>query len=39
MPKIKRQRITHTEEWGIIQQRALWPEQETYELIRPKSRP
>ncbi len=35
MPKIKRQRIAHTEEWGIIQQRALWPEQETYELIRP----
>jgi len=35
MPKVKRQRIAHTEEWGILQQRTLWPEQEQYELIRP----
>jgi len=35
MPKSKRQRIAHTEEWGVIQQRTLWPEQEQYELIRP----
>jgi len=35
MPKVKGQRIAHTEEWGILQQRTLWPEQEQYELIRP----
>lgn len=35
MPKIRRARLAHTEEWGIIQQRTLWPEQEQYELIRP----
>ena len=35
MPKKKRQRIAHTEEWGVIQRRTLWPEQEQYELIRP----
>ncbi len=26
MPKIKRPRIAHTEEWAVIQQRTLWPE-------------
>jgi putative transposase len=35
MPKIKRPRIAHTEKWGVIRQRTLWPEQEQYELIRP----
>ena len=35
MPKVKRQRIAHTEEWSILQQRTLWPEQQQYELIRP----
>ena len=35
MPRIKRPRIAHTEEWSVIQQRTLWPEQEQYELIRP----
>jgi hypothetical protein len=35
MPKSKRQRSAHTEDWKIIQQRTLWPEQEQYELIRP----
>ena len=35
MPKIKRPRIAHTEDWAVIQQRTLWPEQAQYELIRP----
>ena len=35
LPKIRRARLAHTEEWGIIQQRTHWPEQEQYELIRP----
>lgn len=33
MPKIKRPRMAHTEEWGFMRQRTLWPEQ--YELLRP----
>ncbi len=31
----KRPRIPRTEDWQTIQQRSLWPEQVTYEMIRP----
>src|SRR5260370_41809251 len=33
--KDKRPRIPRTEDWQTIQQRSLWPEQVTYEMIRP----
>jgi len=33
--KEKQPRIERTDNWQIIQQRTLWPEQRTYELIRP----
>jgi hypothetical protein len=35
MPTPKRPRREPTHEWGQIQQRILWPEQEWYEQIRP----
>jgi putative transposase len=35
MPAPKRPRREPTHEWGQIQQRMLWPEQEWYEKIRP----
>ena len=37
MPKRKEKqpRIERTDDWQIIKQRSLWPEQATYELIRP----
>lgn len=35
MPKIKRPRREHTEDWHQIKQYTLWPEQEVYELLRP----
>ncbi len=35
MPKIKRPRREHTENWHQIKQYTLWPEQEVYELLRP----
>ncbi len=37
MPKRKEKqpRIERTDDWQTIKQRALWPEQLTYELIRP----
>jgi hypothetical protein len=34
-PKEKRPRITRTDEWQTIKQLSLWPEQVTYEMIRP----
>jgi hypothetical protein len=37
MPKIKHPRREHTEDWHQIKQYTLWPEQEVYELLRPKS--
>ena len=42
MPKIKRPRIAHTEDWAVIQQRMLWPETESphypaYSCRRPSS--
>lgn len=33
--KAKRARIDRTDDWQTIKQRSLWPEQITYELIRP----
>jgi transposase len=33
--KAKRPRIDRTDDWQTIKQRSLWPEQITYELIRP----
>ena len=33
--KEKQPRIERTEDWQTIKQRSLWPEQRTYELIRP----
>jgi putative transposase len=35
MPKRKRKPREHTEDWQIIQQYTLWPEQTAYELLRP----
>ena len=35
MPKRKRVQREHTEDWRIIQQYTLWPEQTAYELLRP----
>lgn len=37
MPKRKEKqpRIERTDDWQTIKQRTLWPEQVTYELIRP----
>ncbi len=35
IPKEKRPRIARTDDWRTIQQRSLWPEQVTYEMIRP----
>jgi hypothetical protein len=35
MPRPKRNRREHTEEWASIKQWVLWPEQELYEQIRP----
>src|SRR6266581_4774477 len=34
-PKEKRPRIARTNDWQTIKQRSLWPEQVTYEMIRP----
>lgn len=34
-PKEKRSRIGRTDDWQTIKQRSLWPEQVTYEMIRP----
>lgn len=34
-PKEKRPRIARTDDWQTIKQRSLWPEQVTYEMIRP----
>ena len=34
-PKEKPPRIVRTNDWQTIKQRSLWPEQVTYELIRP----
>ena len=34
-PKTTRPRIARTDEWQTIKQRSLWPEQVTYEMIRP----
>ena len=39
MPGPKRTRRERTDEWADIKQWTLWPEQELYEQIRPKSRP
>src|SRR5437588_9822236 len=33
--KEKQPRIERTDDWQTIKQRTLWPEQVTYELIRP----
>ena len=33
--KEKKPRIERTDDWQMIKQRSLWPEQRTYELIRP----
>ncbi len=33
--KEKRPRIARTDDWQTIKQRSLWPEQVTYEMIRP----
>ncbi len=38
MPAPKRTRRERTETWESIQQWTLWPEQELYEQLRPKSR-
>jgi predicted nucleotidyltransferase len=38
MPAHKRKRRERTHEWQDIQQATLWPEQEVYERLRPKSR-
>src|SRR5689334_18204458 len=35
MPHAKRQRRAHTEEWQQLRLLTTWPEQTTYELIRP----
>jgi transposase len=35
MPKLKRQRRERTDDWPLVKQYTLWPEQEAYELIRP----
>ena len=35
MPKRKRVQREHTEDWQIIQQYTIWPEQTAYELLRP----
>lgn len=35
MPLRKRPRIEPTEDWSQLQLRIVWPEQVTYELIRP----
>jgi hypothetical protein len=37
MPKLKRPHRAHTDEWQMIKQYTLWPEQEVYEMLRPKS--
>lgn len=34
-PKEKRLRIARTDDWHTVKQRSLWPEQVTYEMIRP----
>ena len=34
-PKEKRPRIARTDDWQTIKQRSLWPEQVTYDMIRP----
>lgn len=34
-PKDKRSHIARTDDWQTIKQRSLWPEQVTYEMIRP----
>ncbi len=31
----RRAHIKHTEDWQVIRQQCLWPEQRTYELLRP----
>jgi len=38
MPARKRKRRERTHDWQEIQQQTLWPEQEQYERLRPKSR-
>lgn len=38
MPTRKRLRRERTHDWQEIQQQTLWPEQEVYERLRPKSR-
>ncbi len=39
MPAPKRPRRERTHDWGKIKQWTLWPEQQVYEHLRPKSRP
>ena len=33
--KEKRPRIARTDDWHVVKQRSLWPEQVIYEMIRP----
>jgi len=35
VPKRKRVQREHTDDWQIIQQYTIWPEQTAYELLRP----
>jgi hypothetical protein len=39
VPRRRRERRARTHDWQAIQQQTLWPEQEAYERLRPKSRP